>query len=976
MCYRVSLQNGLTLKEPSLDAPPSVHPSIQEAPVDNIQSYLQNSALPSEGALEASQDISDTSHLPASSEPDLTSTAFTSSAPEDSVERPKSSSEDNSADITSAVDPPSSIVQAPTSDLDEDPEPATSQQMADIMEQTHEQDLIRNPELANGMTSEAPEVIERSSPLATMEQEQVETAPASAVNQMDNLLPTTEPLTVTVTELPHHPPVPIPEGAQPEAPIDPAPSPAAPGEAQSQAPIEQEAPTPIERQSPLPVESRPPPPIAPRSPLTSATEDPSGDQVMQDVAPSPGKVARPREDDDAESEPAMKRTKTDVEGEGSSAPEFKKPDLPDTSTNVNGVQSSHMRADFINPPTSLQYKAMLRVIGNIKRTKDAGSFLVPVDPVALSIPSYPTIVANPMDLGTLEQKFKDHQYPSIAAFVADFNLIVQNCETFNGLAHAVTHSAHKMKASFDKQMERLPGPEVPGHVPADKKKKPSVSTMDKPPPPRRESRSSLPGFARSPVTPASPQTFALTPQGMPLIRRDSAADGRPKREIHPPAPRDLPYANQKPKKKKYLWELRFCEHVLGELKKSRYAPSAIYFLNPVDPVALNIPDYHKIIKKPMDLGTVGQKLSRGEYENAKEFEADVRLIFSNCYKFNPPDHPVHQAGKSVEGVFDSKMADKQHWIENNAPPSGPTSPGSSPEASEEEDEEQEEDEQASYEIRKLQEQIAAMSKQVELITQKKKSPPAPSKKSTKAAAKSDKKPKRAAPAPPPKAKSNAKSVTKKSTRYVSYEEKQDISNRINDLSEPKMAQALNIIRNNMPSLKVRPEIYRRLSLKFKLRVILDLQLDISVSECLSSTSASKDSQGDELELDIDELSNDVLLELHKFVKKHAPRPEDKPEKASPPAYAPVASTGSARKKNKPMGKTEQESKIKQLESTKARFTNPGSVERSIEYPAAPGMYPLSPMSVPDSTHGPLDTSAVQDRDTSGDEEVSEESEEE
>ena len=43
-----------------------------------------------ESALEASQDTAYTSHQPASSEPDLTTTAFTSSAPDDSIERPKS----------------------------------------------------------------------------------------------------------------------------------------------------------------------------------------------------------------------------------------------------------------------------------------------------------------------------------------------------------------------------------------------------------------------------------------------------------------------------------------------------------------------------------------------------------------------------------------------------------------------------------------------------------------------------------------------------------------------------------------------------------------------------------------------------------------------------------------------------------------------------------------------------------------------
>ena len=940
----------------------------QDSPTDNIKSYLQNSAIPSEGAVEVSQETTSTSHQQNSSEPDLTSSAFTSSAPDDAVEHSRLSLEDKKVDEVPVIEPSAVIVQAPTSDLRDDLQPSATSESTTDTQKPEQAQPTPNSKLINGSSGGVDTTAEATQSISQHEQGVTPSAPAA--DRMENSLPSAESVAVNSTEIPHHPPVPTPEGARPELPIDPAPSPAAPAEAPSEASIEKQESIvthPSSATSP-----------APTSSSVTATQQPPLDQVMQDVNSSPTKLARPREDDDFENEPAAKRSKT--EGEGPVASEFKKPELPDAAinTNTNGAQSQ-MRGDFANAPTPGQAKAILRLIGNVKRTRDAVSFVAPVDYVALNIPSYPTVIKNPMDLSTLEQKFKEGQYRSIAAFISDFNLIVQNCETFNGLSHAITLSAHKLKASFDKQVEKLPAPDVPEHGHGDKKKRPSMSALDKPAAIRRESRSSLPAITRSPITPASPQTFALNPQGMPLIRRDSAADGRPKREIHPPAPRDLPYSNQKPKKKKYLGELKFCEHVLSELKDRKHQWQAQYFLAPVDPVALNIPDYHKIIKKPMDLGTVEHKLTNGEYENAKEFEADVRLIFTNCYKFNPQDHVVHQAGKTLEGVFDSKMAGKQRWVENNAPLSGPTSPGSSQEASEDEDDddEEEEDEQSALEIRKLQEQIAAMSKQVELITQKKKSPPAAPKKSHKAVVKPDKKTKKAAPAPQPKVKPTPKSAPKKAARYVSYEEKQDISNRINDLTESKMAQALTLIRNNMPSLKVCPKIYSKISLRFKLRVILDTPLhNISVGECLSSTSAIKDAQGDELELDIDELPNEVLLDLHKFVKKFAPRPEDKAEKASPPAYTPVTSTGPSRKKNKPMGKNEQESKIEHLKSVAAKFENTGTVERSVEYPTAPGMYLPSPVSVLESTHGSLDATTAQDPNTSGDEDDSEESEEE
>ena len=50
------------------------------------------------------------------------------------------------------------------------------------------------------------------------------------------------------------------------------------------------------------------------------------------------------------------------------------------------------------------------------------------------------------------------------------------------------------------------------------------------------------------------------------------------------------------------------------------------FLKPVDPVAMNLPDYKSIICNPMDLGTIKEKLQKGKYKNYKGFEEDVNRI--------------------------------------------------------------------------------------------------------------------------------------------------------------------------------------------------------------------------------------------------------------------------------------------------------------------------------------------------------------
>lgn len=78
------------------------------------------------------------------------------------------------------------------------------------------------------------------------------------------------------------------------------------------------------------------------------------------------------------------------------------------------------------------------------------------------------------------------------------------------------------------------------------------------------------------------------------------------------------------------------------------------FDRPVDPIALNIPDYFNIISNPMDLGTVKDRLERKYYVSSDEFAADVKLTFSNAMRYNPPGNFVHEAAKDLDKLFSTK----------------------------------------------------------------------------------------------------------------------------------------------------------------------------------------------------------------------------------------------------------------------------------------------------------------------------------
>ncbi|KAH8397467.1 hypothetical protein KR222_006382, partial [Zaprionus bogoriensis] len=77
------------------------------------------------------------------------------------------------------------------------------------------------------------------------------------------------------------------------------------------------------------------------------------------------------------------------------------------------------------------------------------------------------------------------------------------------------------------------------------------------------------------------------------------------------------------------------------------------FLLPVN--AEEVPDYYDRIKYPMDLRTVGERLTRGYYKTRRLFKADMARIFSNCRLYNAPDTIYFRCANSLERYFQNQM---------------------------------------------------------------------------------------------------------------------------------------------------------------------------------------------------------------------------------------------------------------------------------------------------------------------------------
>jgi bromodomain-containing factor 1 len=410
--------------------------------------------------------------------------------------------------------------------------------------------------------------------------------------------------------------------------------------------------------------------------------------MNEEEQPSSAKVARGREDD-ADDGPAAKRVKTDEPSDGG--------DLTPAPAEAMDVdreilqQSSLYRPDG-KPKTlddpSLDGNIMDRyqtlkirgVLAGIKKTKAGGNFRSSVEFLWPQLwQDYRAKVPEPTDITTMEKRLRGGDpayppYPNLGEVKKDIRRLHENAVRFNGPDHFVAAQGKQVVEQIMERLSYIPALELVVEEKKAPKQHPSRQTEHRPstnpppvaqPPRRPASKPAAPSLAeKSQPSPA----FAIPPNnnGVPLIRRDSKLlDDRPKRPINPPKSKDIGYEQRK---KKLSPELRFCDAVLSEIMKAKHFDLHQWFMQPVDPVALNIPSYYKVIKKPMDLETMRRKLDGGEYSNAKEFEKDFWQIGKNCRSFNGEDNIVTEKVKGLEELFKSEYAKKDAWMARHAPP--------------------------------------------------------------------------------------------------------------------------------------------------------------------------------------------------------------------------------------------------------------------------------------------------------------------
>ncbi|XP_016329065.1 bromodomain testis-specific protein-like isoform X3 [Sinocyclocheilus anshuiensis] len=529
-------------------------------------------------------------------------------------------------------------------------------------------------------------------------------------------------------------------------------------------------------------------------------------------------------------------------------PKFKNPKKPGRLTN------------------QLQYLEKV-VIKSLWRHQFSWPFRQPVDAVRLHLPDYYAIIKNPMDLSTIKKRLENNYYWKAMECIEDFNNMFTNCYVYNRPGDDIVLMAQALEKLFLEKVAKMPQDEF--EISALTTKAPvkggrkATAVLKRPQSPVSEvvfqqTVTVIPRDALHtiPSAPLSAQLSAklkngvkrkadtTTPSASSITSCESSpcvtepkvlklssrrGSGRP---IKPPC-KDLPESppqHQVGRRTKLSERLKYCNAILKEMFAKKHSAYAWPFYKPVDAKALGLLDYHEIIHQPMDMSTVKNKIEAREYTDALQFAADVRLMFSNCYKYNPPGHEVVAMARKLQDVFEfrfSKIPDEprnsapsssQNRVRKeraHSPSSSESSDGESSSPSENSSDTEDEEERVQR-LASLEEQLKAVREQLQLLTQTPLLKPKKREKSKKKKKKERESSKRKGEEMKKPAKiqkrSNSKSSGRKESRAydseeemntlpMSYEEKRQLSLDINKLPGDKLGKVVNIIKAREPLLR-------------------------------------------------------------------------------------------------------------------------------------------------------------------------------
>jgi len=551
-------------------------------------------------------------------------------------------------------------------------------------------------------------------------------------------------------------------------------------------------------------------------------------------------------------------------------------------------------------------------------------FQTPVDAKRLNIPDYHKIIKHPMDFGTIKKRLDHDYYYSAKTCIKDFNTVFTNCYVYNKAGEDIVVMAQTLEKLFLTKIaampkEELEAPKAPKPEPrtpasepvkkepikkeqgASNKKAPRSSVrstsvtsstggldlemeIDSKPvmPPKREpkvekedkggatmnnsnaqlaNKKKPQGVKRKQADTTTPPS-AFDPNSIDDGPNSAPKSGRQIKRVTKDLPEFVPQHSTKKGRGGVMSEsVKACNEILKELLSKKHAAYAWPFYKPVDTTALELHDYKKVIKTPMDLGTMKVKMDNHNYASHLDFANDMRLVFTNCYKYNPPDHEIVAMARKLQDVFEMKYS-KIPVDEDGFPaggnkarggaaarggPAGGAGPGAAGHGG---DSDVDSEDERERKLLDLQEQLKSLQEQMRVLVEE----------SMRSKSRKNKANNSAVPPPKPGGAAGGKAAKEPKAAKRQNSKKSSKSNNSNNAGVPPMPI------DTDDESKVIPMTYdEKRQLSLDINKLPGDKLGRVVQIIQQREPALRDSNPDEIEIDFETLKPSTLRALERFV---------------------------------------------------------------------------------------------------------------
>nr|CAD7398151.1 unnamed protein product [Timema cristinae] len=220
-------------------------------------------------------------------------------------------------------------------------------------------------------------------------------------------------------------------------------------------------------------------------------------------------------------------------------------------------------------------------------------------------PDYFQVITDPIDMLTIQSNITTEKYNSEEEIVNDFKLMFNNCRQYNEEGSMIYEDANKLEQkNTTVQAQKL---------------RTLYDTIRDYRDPKVRQLSLI--FQKLPSKNEYPDYYEV-------IKR----------------PIDLERIGQKLKSNQY----ESLEDMVSDFVLM--FDNACKYNEPDSQIYKEYPDYYEVIKRPIDLERIGQKLKSNQYESLEDMVSDFVLMFDNACKYNEPDSQIYKDALMLQRV--------------------------------------------------------------------------------------------------------------------------------------------------------------------------------------------------------------------------------------------------------------------------------------------------------------------------------------